>query len=249
MAFVLIGPDQLRLQRHVIGEQGVGNNALALAEVLARVPGLDRRFRRREFLTIDTAIQDIGIERVQGKDGKVGNEVADPVAAVPERRQPNMLPVCFLQDVVGDVASFGHSGIAVAHGPSDDRRHQAVLVGDLFRVARLQGRQGRQEAASPIHEVENIGDALCRQLVVEAVLQDVFLLVGLGFAPFQGLVLRVIVEMLELALAQFAVEVSATVDPDQRTGHRVRLRQGGSAMGYRGSSVSRPVDPLPPVRR
>jgi hypothetical protein len=54
--------------------------------------------------------------------------------------------------------------------------------------------------------MENIGDALCRQLVVEAVLQDVFLLVGLGFAPFQSLVLRVIVEMLELALAQFAVE-------------------------------------------
>ena len=87
VAFVLVGPDQLRLQRHVIGEQGIGNNALAPAKVLARVPGLDRRFGRREFLTIDTAIQDIGIERVQRKDGKVGDEVADPVAAVPQCRQ------------------------------------------------------------------------------------------------------------------------------------------------------------------
>jgi hypothetical protein len=85
--------------------------------------------------------------------------------------------------VVGDVASFGRSGIAAPHGPSNDRRHQAVLVGDLFRAARLQGRQGRKETTSPIHEMKNIGDALCRQLVVEALLQDVFLLIGRGLAP------------------------------------------------------------------
>ena len=43
-------------------------------------------------------------------------------------------------------------------------------------------------------------------LLVEAVLQDFFLSIGLGSAQAQGLALRVIVEMLELALAQLAVK-------------------------------------------
>jgi hypothetical protein len=95
--------------------------------------------------------------------------------------------------------------------------------------------------------MENIGDALCRQLVVEAVLQDVFLLVGLGFAPFQGLVLRVIVEMLELALAQFAVE---SLPPStQISAQDIKFGFNRAAQPWDGSSVSRPVDPLLPVRR
>jgi hypothetical protein len=43
VAFMLVGADQLRLQRHVVGEQGVGDDALAPPEVLARMASLDRR--------------------------------------------------------------------------------------------------------------------------------------------------------------------------------------------------------------
>src|SRR5271169_6426053 len=117
-----------------------------------------------------------------------------------------MLPVGRLQDMVRNVASFGHSEIAVPYGPGDDCRCQAVIVGDPLRVARLQGRQGRQEAALRVHEMENIGDTLCRQLAVEGVLQGFVLSVGLGPTQAQGLALRVIVEMLELAPAQLALK-------------------------------------------
>ena len=39
-----------------------------------------------------------------------------------------------------------HDRIAVVHRLGDDHRHQAVVVGDLLGVARLQRRQRRQEA-------------------------------------------------------------------------------------------------------
>ena len=43
VAFMLVGADQFRLKRHVIGEQGVGDDAFASPEVFARVSGLDCR--------------------------------------------------------------------------------------------------------------------------------------------------------------------------------------------------------------
>jgi len=43
VALVLVGTDQFRLERHMIGEQRIGDDALARAEVLARVSRFGRK--------------------------------------------------------------------------------------------------------------------------------------------------------------------------------------------------------------
>ena len=88
--------------------------------------------------------------------------------------KPQVLLVRFLQGMIRDVAGFRHAMIAQVHRLSQDHRHQAVLIGDLFGVARLQRRQRRQEAASSIHQPEDVGDVARRELVVEAGLQGLF---------------------------------------------------------------------------
>jgi hypothetical protein len=89
VAFVFVGSDQLCLQRHLIGEQGVGDDTLALTEIPARVAGLDRRFGLREFLAVNAAVQDI-----RGRVGfsprvyaKAGDELCFPKAC----RRPGIL--------------------------------------------------------------------------------------------------------------------------------------------------------------
>src|SRR5256885_4859956 len=52
----------------------------------------------------------------------------------------------------------------------DDDRHQAVGVGDLLRIARLQRRQRRQELALAVDEAEHVGHVAERQLLVERLL-------------------------------------------------------------------------------
>jgi hypothetical protein len=76
--------------------------------------------------------------------------------------------------MIGDVAAFRHSVIAVVQRSGQDHRHQAVFVGDLLGVARLQWRQRRKEAALPFHQPEDLGDIAGRQLGVEAGLQRLF---------------------------------------------------------------------------
>ena len=77
MAFVLVGADQLALQWDVIGEQRIGNDSLAFAEVFAGVASFDRRVRRLEFLAVDAAIEDFQVKRVVWKDAELRNRVAD----------------------------------------------------------------------------------------------------------------------------------------------------------------------------
>src|SRR5208283_1746414 len=58
LALMLVGADQHGLERHVAGEQTVGDNACARAEVLAGIPGLDGRRGRDELLAVDGAVED-----------------------------------------------------------------------------------------------------------------------------------------------------------------------------------------------
>lgn len=85
VTFMLVGTDQFRLKQHVVGEQGVGNDAPASSEVLARVPSLGRWCGRLELLTVDAAIEDISVERIQGEDVEAGDEIADLVIGRSER--------------------------------------------------------------------------------------------------------------------------------------------------------------------
>jgi hypothetical protein len=66
----------------------------------------------------------------------------------------------------------------------ENHHHQAVIVGDLLCIARLQGRHGRQEAAPLIHEAKDIGDIVRLDFGVEVLLQG-FILFGLGAVPGQ----------------------------------------------------------------
>lgn len=92
--------------------------------------------------------------------------------------------------MVGNVAGARHDLVAVVHRLRDDDRHQAVGVGDLLRIARLQRRQRRQELALAVDEAEHVGHVAERQLLVERLLARLLVL-ALGLAPCQ--LLRVLV--------------------------------------------------------
>ena len=68
MASCSCAPISSALQRHVVGQQRVGDHALAAAEVFARVARLDRRPLDAEFLAVDAAVQRFQIERVVRED-------------------------------------------------------------------------------------------------------------------------------------------------------------------------------------
>jgi len=205
LAFMLVGTDQHCLERHVAGEQTVGDDAFARAEVLARIPGLDGRLGRGELLSVDGAVKDIRVDGVEREDGQTGDEVADSVAAVAQCGGPDVLTVGRFEHVVGDIAGLGHAEVAETHGAGHDHGHQFGLVGDLLGIAGLERRQGRQEAASLVDEAEDIDDGLGRQVIVEAVLAPVRLF-GLGPAPSEAFALRVEVDMREPPVAEILVE-------------------------------------------
>jgi hypothetical protein len=107
--------------------------------------------------------------------------------------------------VVRNVAGARHDLVAVVHRLRDDDRHQAVGVGDLLRIARLQRRQRRQELALAVDETEHVGHVAERQLLVERLLARL-LFSALGLAPGQRLRVLVVFEVRQLALLQLAVE-------------------------------------------
>jgi hypothetical protein len=235
---VLVGTDQQGLERHVVGEQTIADDACARAEVFTRIPGLDGRMRRGELLAVDSAVEDLRVDGVEREDGQAGDEVADPVTAVAQRGRPDMLPVGRFEHVVGDVAGLGQAEIAEAHGAGHDHGRQLGLVGDLLGIARLERRQGRQEAASLVDEAEDVDDRLGRELVVEAVLDAVRWL-GLGPAPSEAFAFRIEGDMRELPVAQILVEAlpllvqcgAKLVDPGSGRigypGDREGLQDGG----------------------
>ena len=137
--------------------------------------------------------------------GSAGDAVADPVVGRLQRRLAQVLLVGRLQHVVGNVAGARHDEVAVVHRLGDDDRHQAVCVGDLFGVARLQRRQRRQELALFVHKAEHVGDIAERQLLVEASWCAASLS-ALGRRQVSCLGFAVVVEMLQLSLTQLAIE-------------------------------------------
>ena len=95
-----IRTQQLGLQRYVVGQQREGNDAAVLAEVLARVAGLDRRIGRAEFLSVDAAVENLQVKRVVRKNGQLGDEIADLVVRRFQRGQTQVLLMGGFQDVI-----------------------------------------------------------------------------------------------------------------------------------------------------
>ncbi len=93
-----------------------------------------------------------------------------------------MLLMGGFEDVIGNVAGLSHAEIAMVHGLGENHRHQAVIIGDLLGVARLQGCHVGQKAAPLIHKAEDVGDGMRLDFGVEAFLKC-FVLVGFGPVP------------------------------------------------------------------
>ena len=68
MRLVLVRADEPALQRHVVAQQRVGDDALAAAEVLARVARLHGRPLHAELLAVDGAVEHVEVERVVRED-------------------------------------------------------------------------------------------------------------------------------------------------------------------------------------
>ena len=91
VTFVFVGAHQFGWQRDVVGQERIGDHALAASEIFARVARLDGRIGGFEFLTVDASVEHFPIERIVRKDREPRNEVADPVVGLLERRQAQIL--------------------------------------------------------------------------------------------------------------------------------------------------------------
>ena len=93
--------------------------------------------RRAEFLSIDATVENFQIERVVWENGQPSYKVANPVVCRFQRGQTQVLLMCGLEDVIGDIAGLCHLEIAVIHGLSNNHRHQAIFIGDFLCIAWL----------------------------------------------------------------------------------------------------------------
>ncbi|KPY94767.1 hypothetical protein ALO43_200240 [Pseudomonas tremae] len=102
-----------------------------------------------------------------------------------QRRLSQVLLVGRLQHLIGNVTGARHGEHTVVHGYGSDYGQQAVGLGALLGIARLQWRQCRQELALTIHEAQHVGHVGQRQTPVKG-----FGLVGpfisFGLAPYQA---------------------------------------------------------------
>jgi len=87
----------------------------------------------------------------------------------------------------------------------DDGRYQAVSIGNLLCITRLQRCQSRKELALTVNKTKHIGHVAVRQLLVKHFLTS-FLIFSLGLAPSQFLLVLVLFQVRQLALLEFAVE-------------------------------------------
>ena len=62
------------------------------------------------------------------------------------------------EDMIRNIACFGHSAVAPSDRAGENGRGQAVLAGDFSGVARLQRRQRGEKAAMAVHEVKDVSD-------------------------------------------------------------------------------------------
>jgi hypothetical protein len=155
-----------------------------------------------------------------------GDGVADAVVGGLERCLAQVLLVCRLQHVVWDVAGARHDLIAVAHRLRDDNRHQAVGIGHLLRIARLQRRQRRQELALGVDEAEHVGDITVRQLLVERLLADL-LVIALGLSPDQ---LLYVCKLLHLIDPLFLNYTQVRVKPSKLASARDIVQLNGTVL-------------------
>lgn len=79
VSLVLVCAYQVAVQRHVIAQQRVGDDALAAAEIFARVARLHSWSLDAEFLPINGTVQRIEVERVMREDRQCGDGVADAI--------------------------------------------------------------------------------------------------------------------------------------------------------------------------
>ena len=112
----------------------------------------------------------VEVERIVREDRQASDAVADPVVGRLQRGLAQVLLVGRLQHVLGNIAGARHDQIAVVHRLGHDHGHQAVSVGDLLGIARLQRRQRQQEPTLLVHKAEHIGYVAERQLLVERLL-------------------------------------------------------------------------------
>src|SRR5258708_24606590 len=137
MSFIVVGAKELALEGDVIDEQSIGYHSLAYAEVFSGVAGLNRRLRHLEFLAIDAATEDFEIKGVMGKNAELRNRIADQIVSSLQGGQAQILLMSCFQNVIGNIAGFGHVEITVIHRLGNNYRHQAIFISDLFVVARL----------------------------------------------------------------------------------------------------------------
>lgn len=93
----------------------------------------------------------------------------------------------------------------MVHRLGNDHRRQAVRVGHLLRVTRLQQRQCRQEVALRVHETVYVGHVAQGQPLVKRLL-GCLAVFDLRLVPNQCPGGRVVVEVSQLALSQLPVE-------------------------------------------
>jgi hypothetical protein len=93
VCLVFVCANEITLQRHVITQEGVGDDALAASEILARIARLEGRPLHADLLPIDGTIQRIEFERIMRENWQARDGIADPVVGGLQRRLTQVLLV------------------------------------------------------------------------------------------------------------------------------------------------------------
>jgi hypothetical protein len=161
VALMIVGTDQLSVQRDMIGNQGIGHDPLCEAKVFRRIACIECRKSCFKLLPITTGVEHIG-NIVVPKHGQSGNGITDAIIGCLQGFKAQKVVRGACQSGERDIRNVTHASQAHVGGPSNETGAQNTLIGSVFAVASQDMLKARHEVAVVIDKVEDTADAHLR---------------------------------------------------------------------------------------
>ena len=146
VALVLVGADDPGVERHVVGQQCVGDHALFQPEVLRGMAGVEGRNPSLELLPVAARVHRL-IDVEVAEDRQTRGGVGNPIVGLLEGLQPDEVAGGGRELLVTQVGDVGHA-------PQSD-------VGRVGHQAGDDGRSGwHRLAVAPKHMLEGLHEAI-----------------------------------------------------------------------------------------
>lgn len=134
VAFMLVGANDFRIDRDIVGQECVGDNPFFQAEVFRRMAGIDRINGGLKFLTITTGVNHL-IEVVISKDSQGRKRIAYPMIGLFEGFEPDKIIGHRGEGLIADIRIFSHPAEPHIAGPGDQTGGHSVIVSVLLGIA------------------------------------------------------------------------------------------------------------------